>query len=62
MKPIDAIKPENYDLLINNYKNCPNNNNIKFEVGDIVRIPIYLTAFTKEITDKWTRNYLRYQK
>ena len=56
MRPIDAIKPENYDLLINNYhKNYPNkNNNIKFKVGDIVRIPIYLSAFTKEITGKWT--------
>ena len=54
MKPVDAIKSENYDLLINNYyENYENKiNNKLFEVGDVVRIPIYLSAFTKEITGK----------
>ena len=65
MKPIDAIKPENYDLLINNYyENYENkiNNNIKFKVGDVVRIAIYLSAFTKEITGKWTRELFKISK
>ena len=64
MRPIDAIKPENYDLLINNYfNNYPNKNNkIKFKVGNIVRIPIYLSAFTKEITGKWTRELFKISK
>ena len=40
----------------NYYENYENkiNNKIKFEVGDIVRIPIYLSASTKDITGKWT--------
>ena len=52
MKPLDAIKPENYNLLINNYYiNFPIEiNSIKYEVRDVVRIPIHLSAFTKEIT------------
>ena len=65
MKPIDAIKPENYDLLINNYyENYENkiNEKIKFEVGDVVRIPIYLSTFTKEITSKWTRELFKISK
>ena len=59
MKPIDAIKPENYDLLINNFYNNFSIaiNSIKYEVVDIVRIPIYLSAFTKEIIGKWTRKF-----
>ena len=38
MKPIDVIKPENYDLLINNYyNNFPIEiNSIKYEVGDVI--------------------------
>ena len=64
MKPIDAIKPKNYNLLINNYyKNYPyKNNKIKFEVGDVVRIPIYLSTFTKEVTGKWTRELFKISK
>ena len=64
MKPIDAIKPENYDLLINNYyNNFPIDiNSIKYEVGDVVRIPIYLSAYTKEITCKWTRDLFKISK
>ena len=64
MKPIDAIKPENYNILIDNYyKNFPNkNNNIKFEIGDIVKIPIYLSTFTKEMTGKWTRELFKISK
>ena len=65
MKPIDAVKPENYDLLINNYyENYENkiNNKIKFEVGDVVRIPIYFSAFTKEITVQWTRELFKISK
>ena len=57
-------RPENCDLLINNYcKNFPNKiNSIKYEVGDVVRIPIYLSAFTKEITGKWTRELFKISK
>ena len=64
MKPIDAIKPENYNILIDNYyKNFSNkNNNIKFEIGDIVKIPIYLSTFTKEMTGKWTRELFKISK
>ena len=64
MKPIDAFKPENYDLLINNcYNNFPIEiNSIKYEVGDVVRIPIYLSAFTKKITGKWTRELCKISK
>ena len=64
MKPIDAIKSENYDLLINNYyRNFPyKNNKIKFEVGDVVKIPIYLSTFTKEMTGKWTRELFKISK
>ena len=64
IKPLDAIKPENYDLLINNYYNNfrIEINSIKYEVGDIVRIPIYLSAFTKEITGKWTRELFNISK
>ena len=64
MKPIDAIKPENYDLLINNYYENYENKIINkiFEVGDVVRIPIYLSAFTKEITGKWTRELFKISK
>jgi hypothetical protein len=63
LKPVDAVKPENYDLLINNYyKNSPTNNKIIFEVGDIVKIPIYLSAFTKEMTGKWTRELFKISK
>ena len=64
MKPIDAIKPENYNLLINNYyKNFPyKTNKITFEVGDVVRIPIYLSIFTKEMTGKWTRELFKISK
>ena len=50
MKPIDAIKPENYDLLINNYyENYENkiNNNIKFKVGDVVRNSYLFICFYK---------------
>ena len=56
MKPIDAIRLKNYDLLTNNYYENYNNivNKINFEVGDVVRIPIYLSKFTKEMTGKWT--------
>ena len=64
MKPIDAIKPENYDLLINNYyENYENKINYKiFEVGGVVRIPMYLSAFTKEISGKWTRELFKILK
>ena len=64
MKPIDAIKPENYHLLINNYnKNFPyKNNKIKFEVGDVVRILIYLSTFTKEMIGKLTRELFKISK
>ena len=60
MKPIDAIKRENYDLLLNScYKKFPNKyNNLKYEVGDVV----YLSAFTKEITGKWTRELFKISK
>ena len=64
MKPVDAIKPENYDLLINNYNENYENkiNNKIFEVGDVVRISIYLSAFTKEISGKWTRELFKISK
>lgn len=64
MKPTDAIKPENYDLLINNYyKIFPNKtSSIKFEVGDLVKIPIYLSTFTKEMTGKWTKELFKISK
>jgi hypothetical protein len=63
LKPVDAVKPENYDLLISNYyKNFPINNKIKYEVGDVVRIPIYLAAFTKEMTGKWSRELFKISK
>ena len=57
MKPIDAIKPENYDLLINNYyENYENKiNNTKFEVDDVFKISIYLLSMIKEIMVIWTR-------
>ena len=47
-KPIDAVKPEKYSLLANNYcKNFPyKTNEIKFENSNLVRIPIYLSTFT----------------
>ena len=35
---------------------------MKYEVGDVVRIPIYLSAFTKEITGKWTRELFKISK
>ena len=56
MKPIDALKLENYDLLITNcYNNFPIKvNSIKYEFDDNGRILIYLSSFTKEITGKWT--------
>ena len=64
IKLLDAIKPENYDLLINNYYNNfrIEINSIKYKVGDVVRIPIYLSAFTKEITGKWTRELFNISK
>jgi len=63
LKPVDAIKPENYDLLIANYyKNFPINNKTTFEVGDVVKIPKYLSIFTKEMTGKWTRELFKISK
>jgi hypothetical protein len=63
MKPVDAIKPENYGKLMNNYyAGFPYKTNVKFEVGDIVKIPIYLSTFTKEITGKWTRELFKISK
>jgi hypothetical protein len=68
MKPVDAIKPENYDKLMTNYyasgtsSTGPNKTKIKFEVGDIVKIPIYLSTFTKEMTGKWTRELFKVPK
>ena len=68
MKPVDAIKPENYDKLMTNYyarqslTAKPNSTKIKFAVGDIVKIPIYLSTFTKEMTGKWTRELFKVSK
>ena len=64
MKPIDAITPENYDLLINNYYNYFPFKIIiiKYELGDVVRIPIYLSAFKKKITGKWTTELFKISK
>jgi hypothetical protein len=68
MKPVDAIKPENYDKLMTNYyANFPDSvlkgpSKKKFTVGDIVKIPIYLSTFTKEMTGKWTRELFKVSK
>jgi hypothetical protein len=63
MKPVDAIKPENYDKLMTNYyAKFSYKTKIKFEVGDIVKIPIYLSTFTKEMTGKWTRELFKVSK
>ena len=65
MKPVDAIKPENYNRLMNNYYasgGSNGTNQIKFEVGDVVKIPIYLSTFTKEMTGKWTRELFKVSK
>jgi hypothetical protein len=66
MKPVDAIKPENYDKLMTNYYASSTGPNsalkVKFEVGDIVKIPIYLSTFTKEMTGKWTRELFKVSK
>ena len=64
MKPVDAIKPDNHELLLDNYyeKDPEYNRQAKFELGDIVKIPIYLTTFTKEMTGKWTRELFKVSK
>lgn len=62
--PINAIKLENYDIVYDNfYKNhsfVPEKSN--FEVGDIVRIPIYKNIFTKEIVGNWTIELFKVSK
>jgi hypothetical protein len=63
MKPSEAIKPDNYAMLISNYyAKFPYNNKNTFEIGDIVKIPKYLSTFTKEMTGKWTRELFKITK
>jgi len=64
MTPVDARKPENYNTLLDNYYNYNKvtKSKIKFQIGDIVKIPIYLTAFTKEMVGKWTRELFKVSK
>lgn len=55
MKPIDAIKKENFEKL---YSNFLNNKTVKgkdlLKVGDFVRIPKWKNKFSKEIIGNWT--------
>ena len=64
MKPIDAIKPENYDLLINNYyKNYSIEiNSIKYEVGMLSEYQFIYQHLRKKLLVIGPENYLKYQK
>ena len=64
MTPVDAIKQENFNILIDNYYINRNTSisKIVYNVGDIVKIPIYLGKFTKEMVGKWTREVFKISK
>lgn len=56
MKPVDAIKPENYEKLITNYYKGynPKTTKPKYAKGDLVRIPVWKNPFSKESEGNWT--------
>ena len=62
--PVDALKPEHLDILLQNYYNYNklNKSKIRYQIGDIVRIPKYLSVFTKEMLGKWTRELFKISK
>jgi len=69
MSPVDAIKAENRKKLDENwdrhlYKNTNNNIdfNLKFEVGDIVRLYKYKTHFEKGYKSNWTVELFRIKR
>jgi len=55
MKPVDAIKPENYKTLIHNFYNKVSMYKApKFKVGDYVRISRVKALFEKSETRNWS--------
>jgi hypothetical protein len=63
MKPVDAINPKNYeDLLRNYYADWKLNKSVKFKVGDLVRIPIKKSVFSKEAIGNWTIEVFKISK
>lgn len=55
MKPVDAIKKENFEKLVTNFMmKIPKYNEPKLKVGDYVRIPKWKTPFSKEFIGSWT--------
>lgn len=54
MKPIEASKEENREKVFELLFDGISMGTPKYEVGDLVRIPIQKTPFTKEIVGNWT--------
>lgn len=55
MTPADAIKPENHELLLQNFYSKQSTKKMpKFKVGDYVRIVKWKSTFAKELVGNWT--------
>jgi hypothetical protein len=63
MKPVDAIKPENYDQLLTNfYRRSVKRAKPRFALGDFVRIYKWKSKFAKELAGNWTVEVFKIRK